>query len=200
MPTQYASKGGVLLAASTLEVCCTEVACHHVQEIWAISIDFTKLLNTISAELAVQCARLMGLSDSCCADLLFPFQASTGFWRLPNNAIAPPVRRTGGVPQGLASSVALSEILLSVLLRRLHRCVDADSVCYIDDLNLMTRSKADLAKVMTIIWQFVQDVGLCLSLEKTKTWGTRTRELNEVAQSWGAAATDIGSAGYGMAN
>ena len=78
MPTQYASKGGVLLAESTLGVY-TEAACHGVCEIWAISIDFTKLFNTISAELAIQCARLMGLSDSCCADLLFPFQASTGF-------------------------------------------------------------------------------------------------------------------------
>ena len=53
----------------------------------------------------------------------------------------------------------------------------------------MTTSQADLERVMTIIWQFVQDFGLCLSLEKTKIWGTCIRGLSEVAQRWGVAAT-----------
>ena len=98
--------------------------------------------------------------------------------------------RERGLPQGLASSVILSELFLSVLLRRLHACVDIDSVCYMDDLTLVADTQEKLVDAMRILWDFSFDFSLDISGDKSFLWGSRPDRLQVIAAQWGIGVRD----------
>ena len=75
--TQYASRHGVLEAIGSLNTY-AEAAYHRVAILWAISIDYKKLFNTISYVVAIAAAKLMGLTDEDARLLQAPFEAGVG--------------------------------------------------------------------------------------------------------------------------
>ena len=162
-----------------------EATLHRTCPVYAVSLDYQKLFNSISPSVAAHVARLMGMSEELITSLVRPLLHSLGVWRLPNNAICPWECRERGLPQGLASSVALSELFLAVLIRRLHGCVPIDSITYVDDVNVIAHSAECLEKALGIIWQFCADFFLTLSLDKTSLWGTDDDTLRDMAHRWG---------------
>ena len=189
MPTQYASRGGVAQAVDSLNVY-AEAVIHGAETLWGVSVDFTKLFNSICPRVAIEAAKLLGLADEDAAELIKPFSWGCGFWRLPNNAAAPPAKHNRGLPQGLASSVMLSEVFLSVFLRKLHRCVCIDSVCYVDDITLVATTKKDLELALDLLAEFSSDFCLVVSSEKTALWGSDRASLQEMAASRGLGYSD----------
>ena len=183
MPTQYASQGGVCMAVDALNVY-AEAVLHGAASLWGVTVDFAKLFNSICPGVAVEAAKILGLAEQDAKELMLPFDNGCGFWKLPNNATAPPAHHPRGLPQGLASSVLLSEVFLSVFLRRLHRCVDIDSVCYVTQ-------KDQLLKALDLLIQFASDFCLVVSQEKTCTWGSERAQLREIARETGFAYTEM---------
>ena len=80
--TQYASRFGVLEAVGSLNTY-AEAAYHGVASLWAISIDYKKLFNTISYVVAIEAARVMGLKLEDALQIQVPSEAGVGLWRLP---------------------------------------------------------------------------------------------------------------------
>ena len=189
MPTQYASQGGVCMAVDALNVY-AEAVLHGAATLWGVSVDFAKLFNSICPRVAVEAAKILGVGDDDAKELMLPFDNGCGFWRLPNNTTAPPANHPRGLPQGLASSVLLSEVFLSIFLRRLHRCVDIDSVCYVDDITLVATSKDQLLKALDLLTQFASDFCLVISQEKTRIWGSNRAQLRDLARDTGFAYTE----------
>ena len=189
MPTQYASQGGVCMAVDALNVY-AEAVLHGAATLWGVSVDFAKLFNSICPRVAVEAAKILGLADQDAEELMLPFENGCGFWRLPHNTTAPPARHPRGLPQGLASSVLLNEVFLSVFLRRLHRCVDIDSVCYVDDITLVATRKNQLLLALELLTQFANDFCLVVSQEKTQIWGSDRTQLREIARDTGLAYTE----------
>ena len=183
-PTQYASCGGAGKAVAECNMF-AEAALHGTRPVYAISLDFQKLFNSVSPTVASHVAMFLGMSESLARAMTRPLLHSLGVWRLPYNTVCPWESRERGLPQGLASSVALSELFLCVLLRRLHACVKLQSVTYVDDVNIITDSAADLERAMNLIWQFCFDFFLTISSDKTCLWGTHDNELRHMADTWG---------------
>ena len=142
------------------------------------------LFHSICPSVAIEAARILGLSQEDAAGLAKPFDLGCGFWRLPNNAVSPPSHHSRGLPQGLASSVLLSEVFLSVFLRKLHRCCDIDSVCYVDDLTLVATKRAELEKALVLLGEFARDFCLVTSPEKTRLWRSEIEQLTQIAAEW----------------
>ena len=46
------------------------------------------------------------------------------------------------------------------------------SICYVDDLNILSSSKHELVKAMEVLWDFVRAMKLRLSCAKSYLWGT----------------------------
>ena len=156
LPTQFASFGGVEKAVATLNLH-VEMILHKVMPVWGISIDFAKLFNTISPEVVERIAILLGLQPESAADALRPIYESVGVWRLPRNTLCPWLATERGLPQGLSISVVMSELFLSVLIRKVQATSPSVSVCYVDDLNFTSPTKQGLILTMTTVWRFVED-------------------------------------------
>ena len=187
-PSQYALRRGAQRAVASMNRH-AECALSNIVEIWSVSIDMTKMFNMLSATIALQAVRFMGLHDDCCRQLSCITACCRGSWRMPGNTATPSFRRTKGLPQGMASSVALAEICVSVLLWRIHHSVRLQMIAYVDDLNFISRSRDDLCRVLQLVHEFAEDFHLVLSRTKTKLWGTRATELQEVATEWGLEVT-----------
>ena len=114
-PSQYATKGGIILAASKLGIL-TEATLHRTRPMWAVTVDFQKLYKTIDPILAGQVGVLLGLSQESMDHILLPLTIARGAWRVPHNSPVPLRRPKRGMPQGLASSVVMAELFLSLVL------------------------------------------------------------------------------------
>ena len=99
--------------------------------------------------------------------------------------------RNRGLPQGLSTSVALAEICVAVLLHRLHVLVNIESICYVDDINLIARSPEDLCKAIDVVLEYVHDMNLSLSNPKSSLWGTDKTGLQRIAERYDIPVKDV---------
>ena len=166
LPTQYASKGGIETATAVMNTYAERVL-GRLGHCWCVSIDFGKLFNTISPEVVFATVSLMGLDQNCAIDALRPLQHARGIWRLPQNGICPWRKYARGLPQGMSTSVTFSEVFLSLLLWRVKYIVPSVSISYVDDLTFQTDTRDRLTVILRLVWAFVSDFSLNLSLAKT---------------------------------
>ena len=76
--------------------------------------------------------------------LIEPLRLARGCWRMPGDAVVPFRKHQRGLPQGVATSVVLSELCVSIFLWRLHGSVSVKAVCYVDDLTVIAATKDDM--------------------------------------------------------
>ena len=81
-PTQYSARGGTLQACVRINYY-AECVARRAKPIFAVSIDYEKLFNTISPEIALEVMVAMGLDRQAAASIANPILASRGTWRLP---------------------------------------------------------------------------------------------------------------------
>ena len=181
-PNQYATHSGAQKAAAQMNLVC-EKAQAKAHPVWAVAIDVSKMFNMLSAEVSLEAARFMGLADENRRQIGDVLKGCRGIWRMPNNTASPPFIRSRGLPQGLATSVSLAEVSISIFLWRLHRLVDLESVAYVEDLNLIAKTREELERALVLGLQFIDDFHLVLSRQKTYLWGTNHAELLEVGRA-----------------
>ena len=175
-PGQCATKGGVFRACASLA---WETECSLLGPRMGISVDFTKMFNMMSAQVAIQAGLFMGLQPEYAEKLLVPFRIASGVWRLPHNAAPMPFRSGRGLPQGMSTSVLLAELAISPLVWRVSRGLPDVSIwAYVDDLNMITCQRDKLDRIVRYLREFEGDFSLSLSLAKTKVW-TSDPSLNE---------------------
>ena len=182
--SQFASLGGALCAVSRLNLC-AELSAHGLAQFWCLAVDFTKLFNTIDPRLVARACCYMGLDRQVADWLIDPLVSSKGVWRLPENGTVPFFKTTRGIAQGLSSSVVLSEIFLSILLRQLSAGAIVDIISYVDDLHLVAQSKQELEKARNILFRFAEDFAVGVSRPKSYLWGTNAAELERLGEEWG---------------
>ena len=180
-PCQYASSYGAQVAPAKINIY-AEMTLHRLKETWALAIDFSKMFNTLSLAITLQTSSYMGLSQESIEALQKPLRACRGFWRLPHNAVSPMETHSRGLPQGVSTSVALAEIMVSVLLRKILRVAVIDIVSYVDDVNVLANSEAVLAYVWGLVVSFAKDFRLDLALQKCHLWGTHPTRLSQLAE------------------
>ena len=71
-PAQVALSKGAQKAVSCMTAECVLL---RINEIWAVSIDVTKMFNMLSANIALMASQHMGLHEECCQQ----FRRITGF-------------------------------------------------------------------------------------------------------------------------
>ena len=125
-----------------------------------VSVHFTKMFNHISPSLAADVAWYLGLRECDAKALIAPFEASKGAWRLGFNAVVPLRQRSRGLPQGLSTSVALAELVVSVYLWKVRKIALVETVGYIDDLHVLASSASELRKALALLLAFSSDLGL----------------------------------------
>ena len=73
------------------------------------------MFNMLSGLVAAEVAAFMGLSFPSIMDLLAPVACAIGTWKLPISASPTPFGTSRGLPQGMATSVILAELVTSHL-------------------------------------------------------------------------------------
>ena len=99
-----------------------------------------------------------------------------------------------GLPQGLATSVVLSELCVAAFLWRLHHILQVTTICYVDDLTVVANSAQDLASAYDLLVQFTNHLSLSLAAAKTRFWGSFPTLLKLLADEKGVEHTDVVSA------
>ena len=188
--TQYASDKGALEAVGQLNAA-AEAVLHGTEEIWAFTADFSKLYNTLSSEVAETVVSVFGLDINSAPWLTTPLRIAKGCWRMPSDSVVPFRRHERGLPQGVATSVALSELFVAMYLWRLTSIVRVKTICYVDDLSVIASSRRDIALAFDLLKEFTKHFNLSLAATKTKFWGTYPTQVRELALSKGAQQTDI---------
>ena len=196
-PCQHATNGGTFPAVARLALR-TELAVAGVLPTYAVSVDFKKMFNMLSLEVATHCARRMGLSEPLITSLESPLRLASFAWRLPMNAKCELHTLGRGLPQGMAGSVLLAECQISPLLWRIHWATlnDPESlmVAYVDDLNFCCSTPRHLVRILELLFEFETDFQLSLSSSKTMLWSTDPAECAKVSQWSGFQATSTLSA------
>ena len=164
-----------------------ESVLHGTANVWAVALDFQKLFNCISPQVAARVACLLGLDPDYTWSLIKPIVLSKGAWRLPHNTVCPWTHSSRGLPQGLSASVLLAELFVSLLVRRVLICVPSSLITYVDDVNVITHSREHLEAALRIIWEFCHDFSVNLSLDKTYVWGSDFDGLAQIASRWGVS-------------
>ena len=101
-PPQFALSKGAQRAISCISRH-AECVLSRITEVWAISIDITKMFNMHSLNTALRVAHCMGLDEECCQQLRgITGYCNKGAWRMPGNVAVPHFRRTKGLPQRMA--------------------------------------------------------------------------------------------------
>ena len=174
LKSQYASSGGVLAAVASI-AWRTELAYLGLQPATGVSIDFEKMFNRLSPHVAAASAVFMGLSSQFAHDLLCPLVFSKGVWRLPHNAWPRTFTNSRGLPQGMASSVLMSELAIAPLPRKIwHRFGErVTTIAYVDDLNFLGSEVSSVERVVDVLREFSGDFRLSLSDLKSKVWSSR---------------------------
>ena len=173
-----AFKGRIVSAQSMSSVQC--LALMQLQQgFWGVSVDFSKMFNMLSGRVAAQVSLYRGLAPANPLSLLLPIQCATAFWRLPFNALALECFNSRGLPQGMASSVLLSELAISVLV-----------LAYVDDLNFASESEADMVRTIQLLREFEADFRLSLSEAKTHVWASTKTQRQILERDTGFQGTD----------
>ena len=73
-----------------------------------------------------------------------------------------------GLPQGLSLSAALAELWGHHLVEELKKHTDAPVFRYVDDIAIVTNSKEEAVKILEILKQVTEELGLQLSDKKTE--------------------------------
>ena len=121
-------------------------------------------------------ARYCGLQGKDCLTLV---ASSKGFWGVGSNCVTAITHKAKGFPQGLASSVALSELMVSVLLHKLEATCRVETICYVDDIHIVTTERSQLQRAIIILKQDATDLMLELSPERSLLWGSCMTGLQE---------------------
>ena len=186
---RFASHHGTLAACANIGLVC-EAVLHRRTTFWCVSIDFSKLFNVVSCQVAGMLAGYMGLSEKTVKALTGPLLSSRGFWRLPLSEVGPFFKVQRGVPQALSASVLLSECFLAGFIWRLHHITKIKVVAYIDDIYLVATSPEMLDQSLSLLQEFQEDFGLSVSREKTFLWGSEHSTLVPLAEKWGYFVRD----------
>ena len=190
-PGQFATKGGVLKACSHI-AWITEKSLLRLETYWGVTVDFAKMFNMLSGRVAAQVALFMGLALGNVMSLLVPIMYSRGIWRLPYNALALEFSNSRGLPQGMASSVLLSELAICPLLWRISRGMPhVEVMAYVDDLNFAATSKGDMMRTIELLREFEADFRLSMSQAKTHVWASEKRHARDLEQQSGFQATSV---------
>ena len=187
---QFGMKGGTLKVAAKTALAVDGIA-QAKMPFWGFSLDFSKLFNSLCPDIAARIANRMGLHWDDALSIVTPIQQSKGFWRLPNQEVCPPTRRQRGLPQGLAGSVLMAEIMLAVLIYRLNSINGLEAYAYIDDIHMLTLQKDQFKKGLDIIRKFTWDFALELAALKSKVWGFHRSQAREIAEQYGFAYTEV---------
>ena len=193
---QCASRGGTFVGCSRVALM-TELAQGGYKDIYAVTVDFAKMFNMLSWEVAAEACRVMGLCPTLIELLVKPLRAASYTWKLPFGAVSECMHQQRGLPQGMASSVLLAEIAISPLLRKIELAMkgrDLDIIAYVDDLNFITTTEGDLLRIVQLIGEYSRHFALDLAREKTKVWATKPESARRIAAQCGLAATQILSA------
>ena len=183
-PSQYAYSRGTLASVARLTQI-SETILHRRARRFVLSLDFQKLFNTLSAVVIGRAMELMGLDASVVRRIQMPICKSKGVWRLGSNAVVPWVRHQRGLPQGLATSVAMAEVAVSILIHRLVRLVDCETICFVDDIHIVVDQIPKLEAAFAIVAQYTQDFSVLLSPQKTAIWGSELTECQEASERLG---------------
>ena len=102
-------------------------------------------------------------------------------------------RNTRGLPQGMATSVLLSELAIAPLLWRVGTCWPMVTICaYVDDLNFASSSREQLLGTVQFLRQFEADFALSLSLwQNTRVWSSNPREKQVIEAATGFQHTNV---------
>ena len=136
----------------------------------------------------------MGLSQESMDQILLPLTSARGAWRVPHNTPVPLRKPSRGMPQGLASSVVLAELFLSLVLWKISYLPTSTMVSYVDDLNIACHDAHTLCLVIMILKQFAADFCVVISSDKTVVWGTDEVELRRIAEAHDLSYADIAPA------
>ena len=94
----------------------------------------------------------------------------------------------------MATSVLLAECAIAPFMWKIHHATSREphvlAVVYVDDLNFMVGSGAALRRIVELILAFRDHFALDLSATKTKIWGNRKQETQEIAREFGLSETD----------
>ena len=155
--TQYASDRGALEAVCQLKPA-AEAVLHGSEEIWAFTADFSKLYNTLSCDVAGRAASLFGLNIASAPWQVNPLRFVRGCWRMPGDAVVPFRQHERGLPQGVATSVVLSELCVAMYLWRLNCILKVRTICYVDDVSVTATSRQDIEAAFDLLVEFVKEV------------------------------------------
>ena len=182
--SQCAASGGVILASARIALS-VQAARLRAYSVISISLDFSKMFNMMSARAAGLIAKWGGLAEENIRLLVEPIEAAQHVWRLAYNCVSPLTVSQRGLPQGLPSSVTLAELMICVLIRRLHTCVQCSTTSYMDDIHVETQQEHQMRSCIQIILEYVRDLGLQISLLKTVTWGSSEKVVARLAKEFG---------------
>ena len=182
-PSQHATHGGAYCAVTRL-IMYSEYALRKQGPLWAISVDFSKLYNSISPVVAAKISVLMGLNPASAQRLIRPMVGAVGYWRLPQHATCPPFRLGRGIPQGLSASVLLGEIFLCALIWKAH-WAGATIIGYVDDLHLLSTDRQVFIRTLQILDEFLEVFALQLNMGKSSLWGTDKQDLDRLSAHLG---------------
>ena len=171
----------------------TELAYLGLQPAAGVSIDFEKMFNRLSPHVAAASAVFMGLSPECAHDLLCPLVFSKGVWRLPHNAWPRTFTNSRGLPQGMASSVLMSELAIAPLLWKIwhHFGERITTIAYVDDLNFLGSEVSSVERVVDVLREFFEHFKLSLSDLKSKVWSSREGQLPRMKRVTGFGTTKV---------
>ena len=187
--TQYAASGGTLPPMARYAYY-SEMILQGERDIWGLSLDFRKLFNCVDPRICQRIAVLGGLSEMDARALVEPILGARKFWRLPHNAASRYSVSSRGLPQGLCASVLLSELFLSVLIRRLNFVGFLETIGFIDDISIVTRSRESLCAAYKIILEFQADFEVSVAKNKCELWGSEDHLLAPLSEEWGIPMTD----------
>ena len=144
------------------------------------------MFNMLSGLVAAEVAAYMGLCFPSIVDLLAPVACTIRTWKLPMSAAPNPFGTTRGLPQGMATSMLLAELAISPVLWRITRSLPEVTVCaYVDDLNLHTRDKGHLLRVVGMLRDFEEHFSLSLAQAKTRVWASNVKVHDELREATG---------------
>ena len=187
--TQYASQGGTLPALARYAYY-SEKIIQGDRGIWGLSLDFQILFNCVDPRVAQKIAVMGGMTEAAALSLVAPIVGSRKMWRLPFQASSPPMASSRGLPQGLCSSVLLSELFLSTLIRRLNHVEGLETIGYVDDISIVTTSEQSLRVAFRLVREFETDFEVSISREKCALWGSEDRSLGALSLEWAIPMTD----------
>ena len=183
--SQYSSFQQGILPPIAFLALWTEGAKIGSTKIIVISLDLSKMFNMLSAGVVSKLAVLAGLDEFSASLLSEPIENAHTTWRLPHNSTAPFVSPKRGLPQGLPTSVAGAELMVSLLLRRLEGCCTCEPFSYMDDIHVLAYTVSQMHRVIRIIREFVADLGLEMSSLKTYIWSSSAVLAQQIARNYG---------------